>query len=189
MAKVLKNEILKLRKLGKTYSEICDKLNCTKSVVSYHCKNNGLDALGKYNKPDENEIVEFQKIYDETNSADKVAKLTGWSKPTILRYIETKPKKAMSQDEFKKRRTQQVVNWRKRTKIKLVEYKGGKCEKCTYDKCIDALEFHHKNPEQKDFIISGKSWSFEKLKKEVDKCMLVCSNCHKEIHAKINLGL
>jgi predicted HNH restriction endonuclease len=37
-------------------------------------------------------------------------------------------------------------------------------------------------PDEKDFTIGGKSWSFEKLKKESDKCILVCSNCHKEIH-------
>jgi hypothetical protein len=68
-------------------------------------------------------------------------------------------------------------------KIRLVEYKGGKCQICGYNKCFNALEFHHLNPNSKDFTISGKSLSFEKLKYEVDKCILVCSNCHSEIHA------
>jgi len=188
MKKVLKDEILKLRKVGKTYAEICDKLNCSKSLVSYHCKDNGLDALGLYAKPTELEIKELQEIYDETGSSDKVAKLTGWSKPTVLRYIETKQKIKLSDEELKKNNVEQVVSWRRRTKVKLVEYKGGKCERCSYNKCMDALEFHHKDKKQKDFSISGKSWSYEKLKKEVDKCMLVCSNCHKEIHAELNLG-
>jgi hypothetical protein len=75
-----------------------------------------------------------------------------------------------------------VINWRKRTKIKLVEYKGGKCERCGYDKYPEVLEFHHKDPNEKDFSISGKSWSFERLKKEVDKCILLCANCHRETH-------
>lgn len=66
-------------------------------------------------------------------------------------------------------------------KQKAVEYKGGKCEKCGYDKCIAALEFHHPDPTQKEFIISRK-WSFEKIKNELDKCVLLCSNCHKEVH-------
>jgi hypothetical protein len=57
-----------------------------------------------------------------------------------------------------------------------------KCERCGYDKCIIALEFHNTDPKEKDFQISGKSLSFENLKNEVDKCMLVCSNCHSEIH-------
>ena len=67
-----------------------------------------------------------------------------------------------------------------------VEYKGNKCEICGYNKCIDALEFHHLDPTQKDFGISQKGYtrSWEKVKKELDKCVMVCSNCHKEIHAK-----
>lgn len=75
---------------------------------------------------------------------------------------------------------------KKNLKEKLVEYKGGKCEKCGYNKCITALEFHHINPEEKEFNIDGRS-SFEKSKKEVDKCILVCANCHREIHYEIQL--
>lgn len=74
----------------------------------------------------------------------------------------------------------------RRLKIKIlaVEYKGGKCEKCGYNKCIGALEFHHLNPEEKDFSIGSKGYtrSWEQVKIELDKCILVCSNCHKEIH-------
>ena len=76
-----------------------------------------------------------------------------------------------------------VSDARKRLKEKLVEYKGGACEVCGYNKCITALEFHHVNPNEKEFGIgSMKVLSFEKCKKEVDKCMLVCANCHREIH-------
>lgn len=71
----------------------------------------------------------------------------------------------------------------KRTKEKLIEYKGGKCQVCGYNKCASALEFHHLDPSQKDFTISGGTKSFENLKPEVDKCILVCANCHREIHA------
>lgn len=76
-----------------------------------------------------------------------------------------------------------LSNSRKKLKEKLVEYKGGKCERCGYDKCITALEFHHLDPREKDFGIGSKDvLSFEKCKKEVDKCILVCANCHREIH-------
>ena len=76
-----------------------------------------------------------------------------------------------------------VMNWRNRTKIKLIEYKGGKCEICKYDKLIPSVyDFHHKNPDEKDFAISGKALAFETLKKEVDKCQLLCANCHNELH-------
>lgn len=87
----------------------------------------------------------------------------------------------------KKCASENVISKRRRLKEKLVEYKGGKCEICGYNKCIDALEFHHKDPNEKDFSISGKSVSLERLKKEVDKCILVCANCHREIHSEERL--
>jgi hypothetical protein len=72
------------------------------------------------------------------------------------------------------------------TKRKAVEYKGGKCVCCGYNRCIAALEFHHLDPSKKDFRISNcNSLSFESIKSEVDKCALVCCVCHREIHAKI----
>jgi hypothetical protein len=68
-----------------------------------------------------------------------------------------------------------------------VEYKGNSCEICGYDKCISALEFHHLDPTQKDFGISqnGITRSWEKVKIELDKCIMVCSNCHREIHEEL----
>ena len=68
-----------------------------------------------------------------------------------------------------------------------VAYKGGKCLRCGYHRCIDALEFHHVNPAQKDFSISEKGYtrSWKKVQTELDKCMIVCANCHREIHAKL----
>lgn len=70
-------------------------------------------------------------------------------------------------------------------KMELIEYKGGKCEKCGYDKNLSALEFHHINPSEKEFQIDSRhisNTSIVRLKKEINKCMLLCSNCHKEIH-------
>jgi hypothetical protein len=82
-----------------------------------------------------------------------------------------------------------VVKRRRKIKKMSVEYKGGKCVKCGYCKCIDALEFHHKDPTKKDFGIAKKGFtrSWEKVKEELDKCDLVCSNCHKEIHSELKL--
>lgn len=70
-------------------------------------------------------------------------------------------------------------------KKQAVEYKGGKCTRCGYSKCMQALTFHHRRPGTKEFTISGahcRRW--RKLLKELDKCDLVCLNCHVEIHAK-----
>lgn len=71
-------------------------------------------------------------------------------------------------------------------KHQLVIYKGGKCEKCGYDKCEGALQFHHTNPKKKDFALGdiniSKDFQIEELYKEIDKCQLLCANCHAEEH-------
>ena len=72
----------------------------------------------------------------------------------------------------------------KQTKRLCVEYKGGCCYFCKYDHCIQALEFHHLGSEQKETEISNmRGRSFERIKVELDKCLLVCCRCHREIHA------
>lgn len=76
-----------------------------------------------------------------------------------------------------------VGNRRKKNHDKALEYKGGKCCVCGYNKCNRALHFHHLDPSKKDFTVSqGKGKSWENIKAEIDKCVLVCSNCHIEIH-------
>lgn len=65
-----------------------------------------------------------------------------------------------------------------------VEYMGGACSKCGYSKCVAALHFHHKDPSEKSFGISasGLCRSWEKVKKELDKTIILCANCHAENH-------
>ena len=65
----------------------------------------------------------------------------------------------------------------------LVALKGTSCKICNYSKCYQALEFHHLDPTQKEYQISNlKSHSLDTIKLELDKCILVCANCHREIH-------
>lgn len=66
-------------------------------------------------------------------------------------------------------------------------YKGGKCAICGYNRCQSALVFHHINPDEKKFGLSagGFTRSWDKTKSELDKCILLCSNCHMEVHDKI----
>jgi hypothetical protein len=61
---------------------------------------------------------------------------------------------------------------------------GGKCKLCGYSKCYKALQFHHNDPKQKDFTIGSKMrrLCIDKFKKELDKCTLLCANCHSEVH-------
>lgn len=67
-----------------------------------------------------------------------------------------------------------------------IEYKGSACQRCGYDRCEGALVFHHTEPGAKDFGVSEKGYtrSWEKVRAELDKCLLLCSNCHAEVHAR-----
>jgi cytochrome c553 len=77
---------------------------------------------------------------------------------------------------------EKVGNWRHRTKQKIIEYLGGKCSKCGYTKCSNALDAHHLS--DKDFSVSGKTISWERIKDELAKCVLLCSVCHRKEHMK-----
>ena len=60
---------------------------------------------------------------------------------------------------------------------------GGKCQKCGYNNYLGALDFHHIDPTQKDFTIGNRDFKLEDCINEIKKCILLCSNCHKELHA------
>jgi hypothetical protein len=80
-----------------------------------------------------------------------------------------------------------VTERRRKLKEMAVGYKGGKCMFCGYDTCTAALDFHHLDPKEKDFSLSvrGLTRSWDRIKSEINKCVLVCANCHREIHAGI----
>ena len=67
-----------------------------------------------------------------------------------------------------------------------IEHAGGKCMKCGYNKYPEVLEFHHKDPSQKSFGIGqkGLTRSWQKVKAEIEKCNLLCANCHREEHVE-----
>lgn len=101
-----------------------------------------------------------------------------WEQYQLLRHKE-------SSFRYLRKKGDPVSSWRRRTKKILIEYKGGKCQKCGYCKPVPgAYVFHHRDPSKKDFAISanGNCRSIEILKKEVDKCDLLCVLCHVEIH-------
>ena len=75
-----------------------------------------------------------------------------------------------------------VSKRRKQNKLLLVEYKGGKCERCGYNKCMGALDFHHIDPSTKEFCLTGNTFGIKRQMIEADKCILLCANCHREEH-------
>jgi predicted HNH restriction endonuclease len=74
---------------------------------------------------------------------------------------------------------------RRRNKIELIELLGGKCNICGYNKCPAAFDFHHNNGnKEKSMSILIKNSSKQQLLKEAKKCIVLCSNCHRELHNK-----
>jgi len=79
-----------------------------------------------------------------------------------------------------------VAKRRRMMRAKAVEYRGGKCSKCGYNRCSEALDFHHADG-RKDFGISqnGLTRSWDRIRKEIEKSVLICANCHREEHARL----
>ena len=91
-------------------------------------------------------------------------------------------------NDFGNNRLQSYVAQQQRgrnRKLELIRLNGSRCGSCGYERNFSALEFHHRNPESKNFpldlrSLSNRSWA--RILDEAQKCDLVCSNCHKEIH-------
>ncbi len=76
---------------------------------------------------------------------------------------------------------QKAAHWKR--KQECVDRKGGKCQLCGYKKCLTSLQFHHIDPTEKSFELGfARSFSWESVVRELNKCVLLCSNCHGEVH-------
>jgi hypothetical protein len=75
-----------------------------------------------------------------------------------------------------------VKAWRRRTRENLIVASGGCCAECGYNRCAQALEFHHINGTEKEFSIAQRIRSLESIVAEVKKCVLLCCRCHREVH-------
>lgn len=83
------------------------------------------------------------------------------------------------------KKSEAVKKWRKATKARIVAAMGGKCQCCGYDRCNESMDLHHVDPEEKEMSMGSiranpKAWST--IVAELRKCILVCRNCHGEIH-------
>lgn len=188
----MKEKILKLRREGKSYNDISKILGCAKSTISYHCSN---ENLGHVNKKtlSENDIVKIKELYRNNIRKIELSKMFNVSEYEIKKHVKNIKRNSKFPEGLTKKQKQVILVSDRRRKLKQmsVEYKGGKCEKCGYDKCIAVLEFHHIDPSKKDFAISsnGHTRSWDKIKEELDKCIMVCANCHREIHYNLNTSM
>lgn len=93
---------------------------------------------------------------------------------------------AKRSEEAKNRKLENQKNRRKRILNEIREYKGKHgCSCCSESEPV-CLEFHHTDPDGKDFNIADalkSGYSLDRIMTEIEKCIVVCSNCHKKIHA------
>ena len=99
------------------------------------------------------------------------------------KFCSTKCKLSSTNNKHQNYIAQQRRGYKR--KVRLLDMKGGCCQICGYNKNHSALCFHHINPAIKSFQLdirrcSNSSWN--NLVKEVDKCQLLCLNCHSELH-------
>ena len=127
----MKNEIIKLREQGKSYSEISKITSKSISTIRYQCS------------PHQRQCAQLRKS-----------------------------------------------KHRKKNLLKLKMLAGGKCKKCGYSRCFNNLSFHHIDPTTKNKKFDSISAllrhsSFQKTYEETQKCVLLCANCHGELHAEL----
>ncbi len=178
MNKSLKQRMIDLFDNGLNYTQIAKKLNCSKGTISYH-----LTSFIKERKKQKDSFLESIKANLPKNREELINlygdKLTFRDKQYFFNTFYKLPDMGTKKGNVPKEYYQTK---RYRIKKEMVEYKGGSCEVCGYNKSLRALQFHHKDPSQKDFNIGGIGSINEDVKKELDKCILVCANCHSEIH-------
>lgn len=94
--------------------------------------------------------------------------------------------------KYSDRREYLIAAVKKRRQLlrkKAVDFLGGKCTLCGYQKDITVLDFHHIDEKTKEFGLSerGLTRSWLKIEAELNKCILVCANCHREIHSGMRI--
>jgi len=161
---------------GMSYGQISRKYKITMNKVKSYAK--------KYNLKSKHE----KKVIKDYKEGDtKYCPSCNKDLDINLFYFWGKNKKyaAYCGECDKVKNTERQINM----KAKCVEYKGGKCLLCGYNKYYGALQFHHLNPKEKDFAISNARTSTlnERVIKELDKCVLLCGNCHSEVEAGISI--
>jgi hypothetical protein len=164
--------------MGLTAKEMSEHLGCSIHKVKYYMKKLGIKTqlAQKYDS-----YVSYEQLKTKICRSCKLEKsvfefrkvvISGKEKPGSYCKACVKQQNYAAKNSIKKQ---------------ALDYKGNKCQCCGYDKYEGALEFHHLDPKEKDFLISryGRDATLndKDLFTELDKCALLCSNCHREVHA------
>ena len=170
-----KEKLENLIALNYSTYKIATALKCSQTNVRHWINKFGLKTITttKYGNKTKKYLIGDEKICPKCNRNLLVCKENFYIKKSGI--VHAWCKQCNNQITYQKQ---------KQMKIDAVKYKGGKCKICGYDKYVGALDFHHINPDEKDFGISElRSYTWDTIKKELDKCICVCRNCHAEIHA------
>lgn len=126
-------------------------------------------------KPHEDADWLYNKYVCEQLNANQIADIASVSEALIRHWLKKHKIHRKRIPRAKKRR---------RNKTAALDYKGNRCQLCGYDRCVKSLEFHHVRPAEKKFTASqGLEKHWPTLRKEIDKCLLLCKNCHTEAHS------
>ncbi len=182
-------EMVRLFESGKTLTDVGRQFKCSRYAVAYAIK--GLRREGV------NRCIVCSKLIPDlkrTKFCSKRCAITNRRKNRVCRICgnqlvaSSKVRNVVHCDDCNSSvTTQSYWQIREKRKAKLVAIKGGKCIVCGYSKSLNCLHFHHRDRSLKKFTISGgsllyRAWS--SLVAEVEKCDLLCSNCHGELEER-----
>jgi hypothetical protein len=170
-----KNEMKKYIEDGLSFNQISKETGKSLSTIRYWAKKHNIES----------NFVTFREQVSVEYGDTRLC-------PRCRKYVDTKKfyqkrGKKNSSTYCKTCTSEQTTERMRNLKSKMIEYKGGCCVRCGYKKYQGALDFHHLDPNEKDFNLSHlRRYSFDdRVKKELDKCILVCANCHREVHNEI----
>jgi DNA-binding CsgD family transcriptional regulator len=189
----MEKEIRELKEKGKTLKEIQEILGISSFTLSKYSGGKN-SSLGD----------EITRLRREGKTLPEIKTILGCSRSTVSKYLARsnrsiesirQEKKVEKKLEGKSHRTPEGSsngllnrNLRKRKKEFLLSAANNSCQNCGYDKCTSALSFHHLDESTKSFGIAGSAFTkhkIEKLISEAEKCIILCMNCHAEVHAGI----
>lgn len=159
--------------------EIAQELNCSQSTVKHWLKQYNLKTINT--RKFEHLDLPNDKKYCRT--CDSVKFKTEF-------YKHQSGTEAL-QSYCKLCNHKKVIDRGRQIKLRMLEYKRGKCIDCNLlateaNACV--FDFHHLDPTIKDVNFNSIRWKkWEIITKELDKCVLVCANCHRLRHAALNL--
>lgn len=173
--KIAKEDLEKLLFEKHTVLQISEVLGCRESVIKYNIKKYSLQSLLP-TKP--NLSVKQKSKLGEVVNIQALCRHHGETE--FQWYYDTYRCKKCRNQLFK----EQAYKRQHLRKAEIEAYKPRICSKCGFKEIKFAIEYHHVNPDEKSFDISqlGAAYSWVKVKEELDKCIPLCANCHREEH-------